>query len=450
MSLVIAANEGRRVCAIDIGSAYLNAERSDAEGEEVVMEIEPFLVRILSKVAPEVTPYVDKDTGKLYVKLAKALYGTLDAAKLWYDKITGVLQDMGFERNIVDPCVFNKMVNGKQLTILLYVDDLLAMCEQEGPIMEFVQSLKDKFDNDVKYSMERDLSYLGMHLKIEQGRIEISMKSYVEALINEYSITGVAASPAKSNLFSIDKSSKLLSESDRKVFHTIVCKLLYVAKRVRIDILLAVTFLTTRVQIATFQDQEKLMRVLKYLNSLKDITMVIKPNEKMLVEGYVDASFCAHEKDAKGHTGLIVCVGGVPVLCQSSKQKIVTKDSTESELVGASDKYLNIIQCQDFMNEQGYNGPAPRLMQDNTSTIRLITKGGGKYRTKYLRVRQATIHDQIKDSSIMVKFVSTGNMIADLLSKPLQGTLFRGLVKCVLKGKQHHHRGTDDIAVNNM
>ena len=59
------------------------------------------------------------------------------------------------------------MVNGKQLTVLLYVDDILAMYEKEGPILEFIEALKANFDDDVKYSMEKDLSYLGMHLKVE-------------------------------------------------------------------------------------------------------------------------------------------------------------------------------------------------------------------------------------------------------------------------------------------
>jgi len=76
------------------------------------MELEPLLVSILGKVAPEIKPYVD-EKGRLLVKLTKAMYGTLDAAKIWYEKLTGVLKDMGFVPNEVDPCVLNKMVNGK-------------------------------------------------------------------------------------------------------------------------------------------------------------------------------------------------------------------------------------------------------------------------------------------------------------------------------------------------
>jgi hypothetical protein len=133
------------------------------------------------------------------------------------------------------------------------------------------------------------------------------------------------------------------------------------------------------------------MRVLKYLNVNRDERLVLVPDSDLGVLGYVEASLCTRDVDAKGHTGLIVCVGGVPVLFQSSKHKIVTKDSTESELVGVSDKHLTVVQCYDFMSEQGYGEIVPIILQENTSTISLITKGGGRYRNKYFRVRQAAV-----------------------------------------------------------
>ena len=75
----------------------------------------------------------------------------------------------------------------------------------------------------------------------------------------------------------------------------------------------------------------------------------------------------------------------------SSKQKMVTKDSTESELVGLSDKIMSVVQCYDYVQAQGVECVVPVVHQDNTSTITLVTKGGGQYRTKYLRVRQAFV-----------------------------------------------------------
>ena len=60
----------------------------------------------------------------LYVKLLKALYGLLKSALLFYKKLAGELVNMGFEINPYDPCVDNKTVNGIQMTVTWYVDDL--------------------------------------------------------------------------------------------------------------------------------------------------------------------------------------------------------------------------------------------------------------------------------------------------------------------------------------
>ena len=49
----------------------------------------------------------------LYVQLSKALYGILRAALLFYKKLRSDLEDMGFEINLYDPFVANKMVDEK-------------------------------------------------------------------------------------------------------------------------------------------------------------------------------------------------------------------------------------------------------------------------------------------------------------------------------------------------
>jgi len=52
------------------------------------------------------------------------MYGLIQSAKLWYDKITGVLERDGYTPNVMDQCVWNKIVDGNQITIVIYVDDL--------------------------------------------------------------------------------------------------------------------------------------------------------------------------------------------------------------------------------------------------------------------------------------------------------------------------------------
>ena len=66
----------------------------------------------------------ENGTPVLYLVLVKALYGLLESSLLFYKKLVKDLEEIGFEINPYDPCVANKMVDGKQLTITWHVDDL--------------------------------------------------------------------------------------------------------------------------------------------------------------------------------------------------------------------------------------------------------------------------------------------------------------------------------------
>jgi hypothetical protein len=53
----------------------------------------------------------------MYVELLKALYGTLRASRLFWDKLTSKLQEWGFVPNPYDKCFVNKTINGKQCMV---------------------------------------------------------------------------------------------------------------------------------------------------------------------------------------------------------------------------------------------------------------------------------------------------------------------------------------------
>ena len=55
--------------------------------------------------------------------LQKALYGCLNNALLFYEKLVGDLEAHGFEINPYDPCVANNTAEGGNLRINWHVDD---------------------------------------------------------------------------------------------------------------------------------------------------------------------------------------------------------------------------------------------------------------------------------------------------------------------------------------
>jgi hypothetical protein len=176
----------------------------------------------------------------------------------------------------------------------------------------------------------------------------------------------------------------MLDDEGKKKIHTIMVKLLYLAKRARPDILTAVSFLCTRVTKSMKSDLRKLSRVIGYLRGTTNNKYVIAPNQPLRIVAYVDAAFTTHD-DSKSHSGVAIFVAGVLVYSASKKRACITKSPTESELVALLD-YVGFIKLfHEFISSIIMeNLPIPIVYQDSTSVITLVTKGGGVTRTRHL------------------------------------------------------------------
>ncbi len=161
-----------------------------------------------------------------------------------------------------------------------------------------------------------------------------------------------------------------LREEDRKIFHWVVAKLLYLSKHARPDILMAVSFLCTRVTKATVKDQKKLEYLLGYLQAAKQEVLSLSPSGVLGVEAYVDTAFAPHA-DSKSHTGVAIFIGVVLVFAASWKQKCVTKSPTESELVALTDNIGFMELFEEFFSfiiNREKKMP-PLIFQDSTSVF---------------------------------------------------------------------------------
>jgi hypothetical protein len=83
----------------------------------------------------------------LYVLLQKALYRCLKSALLFYRTLLANLKSIDFELNPYDPCVANRMANGKQLTVIWHVDDLKILHIDPKIVSNMLAWLKDKYKN---------------------------------------------------------------------------------------------------------------------------------------------------------------------------------------------------------------------------------------------------------------------------------------------------------------
>ena len=139
--------------------------------------------------------------------------------------------------------------------------------------------------------------FVGMNISfIGDGKVQLTMKNYLEEAIQAFGedVSAGAATPTNRNLFVVNEDLPPLETEKAEVFHHVVAKLLYVAKRARVDLQLAIAFLCTRVSKSTQEDWEKLCRFLKHIHKTIDLPRIIGVKDFSVLQTWVDASYATH------------------------------------------------------------------------------------------------------------------------------------------------------------
>ena len=428
MVAAIAAVTERAVAAVDVPGAFLKATMPDND-PPVFMKLDKFLTSVLVKLDNSFQQYVRHD-GTCVVRLKKALYGCIQSAKAWFDKLTSDLMGLGFLPNPTDPCVFNRTeTDGQQTTIVAHVDDLLITGANEKTIDYVIQQLDLLYsDDEAKITIQRGrrLEYIGMIFTFNNDKtVSITMDGYVDDfLLGVNDIPGTESAPANKTLFTVRADATPLDNAHRERFHSIMAKILYLAKRVRPDLLVSVAYLIRRVQCSDEDDWNKLCRLVRYIRGSRTLGIRLAGDGHLSVTAYVDASYGVHH-DMKSHTGAMITLGRGPVYSKSTVQRLNTTSSAEAELVGLADSAGQVLWTREFLQHQGYNvGPAV-IKEDNQSAIQLVNNGkSNSSRTRHIAVRYYFISDRIKSGEIVVQYLETSEMIADILTKPMVGAQF--------------------------
>jgi hypothetical protein len=422
----IAAMEGREVYVLDVPTAYPNAKK-DTEGPQTVFVVLSQLeAAILIKYIPDYAAYLRED-GTIVVRLARALYGLIESAKLWYEELTNTLRDSGFVPNEYDPCVLNKSKNGSQITICLHVDDMMITSTDESLVRELHNVLQIKYGK-MEIKSGKIHSFLGMSFDFSTDRkVSIRMGKFIDEVLLKGNVQGLAETPAGDNLFSVDASLPILPKKDQEHIHSMTAMLLYLAKKVRPELLTLVGYLTRRVNKFNSDDMKKLNRGLKYLAATKDLDFTLCFDKEMKITSSVDASY-ATSHDYKSVSGATTTLGGAIIHAQSKVQNLITKSSFEAELVATSDYAGRPIWVREFLIDQGYQvGPAT-IEQDNQGTMIAIKRGSPPSdRSRHINIRFFWVADRILKNEVTLAYVPTEFMLADILTKPLQGERFTSL-----------------------
>lgn len=193
------------------------------------------------------------------------------------------------------------------------------------------------------------------------------------------------------------------------------------------------SFLSTRVTKSNKSDWWKLKRVLRWLWTTINEKRIIGIDECGKVMTYIDSSHAVHE-NMRSHTGGLITMGYGTVCSKSSKQRINTKSSTESEVVATSEYLPYNIWMTEFLRCQGYQILQNVLYQDNQSAMKMERNGRKSCtsNSRHVLIRYFFVKDRIDKEEISLEYCSTEKMLADYFTKPLQGKMFRVFWKVIM------------------
>ena len=272
MMVVIAASEQRTVATMDVGNAFVKVSM-DSE-EEVLVNLDQLSAALLIQIDPTFEYFLN-DKQEMTVRLKKALYGCLQSARLWFELLVKELMAFGYVQNTVDPCVLNKYVDGKQSTLLIHVDDIMVLSKIPEETADLYSYLESKFGKVTLHEGVKH-NYLGMTFDFSSvGKVSITMLGYETDLVADWFSIDFSselipardkpASTPASNLIFVKGDSPELSAENSAIFHSYVMRLAFLVKRVKPELSVAVSYLSTQVTRSTEHDLRKLDRAIRYV-----------------------------------------------------------------------------------------------------------------------------------------------------------------------------------------
>jgi histone deacetylase 1/2 len=434
--LAIAVTKKLQVEGFDVPSAYLNANLE--QGRFHKMRISKRIARILVEVDPQAAEFVQPD-GTILVEIRKSLYGLPEAAKLWYEYLSGALKDGGYRQCPHDPCLFVRFGAGEQVSIVaIYVDDCLHVYHGDNMRRHLYNSLNNANLKDLKVEKlthESSISFLGLNVERKGPReIFVNQKGYLDNLLDQYSEDieafprNQSQTPCGEDIFRPNYSVEDQVPVNVTEFLSKLMRIRYLV-RTRPDIELACSGLCTRSRSPVKGDMKALNKVLAYLHRTVDDGITITETDLQTV-AFFDAAFAVH-LDRKSHNGHLVLVGSgaekVPIHWRSTKQKIVTTSSTEAELVTVFDGLDFLIWFRRVLGFLRIQQETGTIFQDNTSTITmaLMGRGSSASNTRHIDTKYFFIQQFIEDGTFKIDHMPRENMLADFFASPRIGQAFR-------------------------
>jgi hypothetical protein len=439
LQLATAAAKGWEVGSCDIASAYLHSKMP--EERLLYVRFDVAMTKALIAANPTWAKGVHLNSkGEGLFRIRKGVYGLVEAGSLWRESIVDTLASADYRPLTRDPCVFaHRNSNGDvDALVSTHVDDLLHTGSHKDRAALW-EVLRQKYAN-ITVKDGPTIKYVGLEITITDSEFVVTQQSAIDAIWEKYPEASTGRHVATpmgegQTLLDDDRADYTAPEPDQRALASVTMELMYIATQVRADVAFPCMVLSTLIKKAKKTDLPHALRIIKYLHATRERGLHFRrarsPQEKaapVVIEAEADASHLSHH-DSKGTSGYLIYINGTLVLWRSRKQKVVTRSSTETELVSLNEVAPEVVWVVEWCEEVGLRhkdrSPPVHIRQDNMSTITLSAKGvGGTGKSRHMNSRLNYVKQIVEQGYATLVYTPSEELLADALTKAKGGEQF--------------------------
>ena len=394
----VAIHKGWTLKHIDFATAFLN---SDLE-EEIYMH-PPSGMNI--------------EPGKV-LRLRKSLYGLKQSGRNWYQCLSKYLVEIGFKKLQSDRCVFVRQRGEEFIAIGTHVDDLLTLTDSDNSYEKLLEQLSSRFKlgdcGDVRH-------YCGIVVQRDAQKITLSQPYYTESILEAFNMQ--TCNPRTTPAEQVPLRAAVEGETtvDKNMFASAIGSLLWLATNTRPDIAFSVQRVSRYAAKPTQAHWNAVKQILRYLRS-GTRGLVYKKSVPLQPVVYSDADFGGDKDTRRSTLGMCVLMAGAPVVWRSVRARNVVLSTTEAEYGAQTEgaramKFIYNLLTE--LNLRELVSLPVTFCCDNQSTIALINNEKTSARTRHIDIELHYVRELAAERFLEVKYVPTRDMIADILTKPL-------------------------------
>jgi hypothetical protein len=119
------------------------------------------------------------------------------------------------------------------------------------------------------------------------------------------------------------------------------------------------------------------------------------------------------------------------VAWMSKKQASISLSTAEAEYIVAGSCCTQLLWMKTLLGDYGFSQGTMIINCDNTSAINISKNPVQHSRTKHIDIRHHFLRDLVESEVVYFSFIPTENQLADILTKPLDGSRFESLRKAI-------------------